>query len=127
MSNTYKLTNAKGEVRRVRSLTQFHVSGEVYYDLDGFHFRDDFDERAPRSSWDHEGYVRNAAERFVLESYKAPVLVVDETQGDLFIGIYGAEYAHDWDGTVTVLAEWRELERKHRALEQARRMQREKS
>jgi hypothetical protein len=101
MSNTYKMTSAKGEVRRERSLTTFHYSGDVYFDLDGFHFLSDNSSRGPRRDWDFEGHARNAAERLVIESYGSPVLVVDETQGDLFVGIYGIKSCHQCSGSGT--------------------------
>ena len=52
MSNTYRLENARGEVRRERSLTTFRESGDVYYDLDGFHFiNGPVASRMPRNDW----------------------------------------------------------------------------
>lgn len=99
MSNIYRMENADGEIRRERSMTTFHYSGEVYWDLDGFHFVFDESGRGPRRDWDFQGVARNAAERFVLESYRSPVLVVDETQGDLFIWIYGTKRCDRCHGT----------------------------
>lgn len=145
MSNIYRMENARGEVRRARSLTTFHEAGDVYYDLDGFHFINEESMRMPRRDWDWEGRTRNAAERFVIESHNSPVLVVDETQGDLFVGIYGIKDCEQRCGggckfcdatglvdrrgsplygeNLEALKRWLPLRDHHRAMEQAQRMQ----
>lgn len=115
MANTYRMVNAEGAVRRRRSLTTFHEAGDVYFDIDGFHFLSDRSGRGPRGTWEHVGFASNAAERFALESYGAPVLVVDETDSDRFVGIYGAKrlttyhdelYVTDYDRKVAEWWEW---------------------
>ena len=83
----------------------------------------------------------------MIESYRSPVLVVDETQGDLFVGIYGIKHCEQRCGggckycgdtgwvdrrgapfygeNLEALERWLPLREHHLAMEQAARMRRE--
>lgn len=76
MANTYRMTAATGETRRVRS-SRFDSFPEWPK-----HIRPD-----PSDNLDFS--AMNAAEKFAYKT-ASPVLVVDETDGDRFVGIYGA-------------------------------------
>lgn len=84
MANTYRMTNTQGEVHRVRS-----SSFDGYPRWPGY-------VRLPWPRDEQPVYCVNAAEAFAQASCY-PVLVVDETDGDRFVGIFGAEELAEYD------------------------------
>lgn len=118
MSNDYRMTNTRGQVRHTKSRS-----------FDGFPA---FPRNVCPDQYDNANFdVRNAAELFAYRT-GCPVLVVDETDGFRFVGIYGATCLqpatrYPWDppglyrwvtDDVDKVAEWLEWAAEH-ALDEA--------